>query len=273
VARRYRNRIRVLKGGFEAVRTLLTGPTDLPYALTSITDGNDVARRVLCAELPGMPSYHHCGSLSTFALCPSIRLLPKGVERATANDIPAIAVLLQRTYRHYDFAPVWSAAELASLLAAGHLRIDDFLIVRCGPGVRACLAVWDQNAMKQTVVRGYSPPLALARPLLNVISPLTGMPRMPETGQPLRQVYLSHVAVDEDDSRIFQSLLSAGLTLSRQRGFDVALTGFSSLHPFSAVVRRRAALHYRSDLYLVSWDKAGPERTEARLPHPEIAIM
>lgn len=275
VVRGYRNRIRVLKGGFEAVRTLLANPADLPYALTSITSGNDAARRVLCAELPGMPVYHPCGSLSTFALRPSIRAFPRNVERATVADIPAIAILLQRVYRHYDFAPIWNNAGFRHLLAAGGLRIDDILIVRHGPGVRACLAVWDQSAAKQTMVRGYAPGLAIMRPLLNLISPLTGMPRMPAADQPLRQAYLSHVAVEDEDSETFQALLTAGLTRARQQGFDVALTGFASAHPFSAVVRRRGALHYRSDLYLVSWDNTGPARTdnEVRLPHPEIAIM
>ena len=275
VARHHRNRIRVLKGGFKAVRTLLTDPADLPYALTSVTSGNDAARRVLCAGLPGMPTYHPCGELSTFALRTAVRVVPSNIERANASDIPAIAVLLQRVYHRHDYAPQWSAADLEHLISRHGLRVDDILIVRHGPGVKACLAVWDQSAAKQTVVRGYAPGLAGIRPLLNLISPLTGLPRFPAVGQPLRQAYLSHVAVEDQDGDTFRALLSAGLTLARQRGFDVALTGFASAHPFCAVVRQRGALNYRSDLYLVHWgDGALPRGNAAdRPPHPEIAIM
>jgi hypothetical protein len=264
-----------LKGGFEAVRTLLPSPADLPYALTSITSGNNVARRVLCAGIPGLPAYRRCGSLSTFALRPTIQRIAPNIERATDADLPAITLLLQRVYRHYDFTPVWSTREFRYLLASDDLRADDFLIVRHGPGVRACLAVWDRSAVKQAVVRGYAPTLARVRPLLNLISPLTGMARMPGVGQPLRQVYLSHVAVEDDDRETFQALLTAGLTVARQRGFDVALTGFSTAHPFSAAVRKRGVLNYQSDLYLVSWDQATPSHADdrIRLPHPEIALM
>jgi hypothetical protein len=274
VARAYRHRLHVLRSGFEAVRTLLAEPGDLP-ALTSITAGNTIAQRVLCAGLPGMPLYRCCGELSTFALRTAARPVPPGVERATRQDLAAIAVLLQRVYCQHEFAPVWRTADLERLLAVGGLRIGDLLVVRRGPGVRGCLAVWDQGAAKQTVVRGYGTGLGAIRPLLNLVSRFTATPRMPPVGAPLRQVYLSHVAVEENDEAVFRALLTAGLTLARQRGFDMALTGFASAHPFADVVQRSRALRYRSELYRVHWRDTAPssDAAAARVPHPEIAIM
>jgi hypothetical protein len=274
VAHAYRHRIRVLKGGFEAVRTLLAEPEDVP-ALTSITAGNKAAQRVLCAGLPGMPIYRPCGELSTFALRTATRPMSGSVERATLDDLPAIAVLLQRVYRRHDFAPLWRTADLERLFAAGGLRVDDILIVRRGPGVTGCIAVWDQGATKQTVVRGYAAGLASIRPLLNLLSPLTAMPRMPPVGSPLRQVYLSHVAVEDNDEAVFRALLNAGLTLARERGFDMALTGFASAHPFADVVQQYRALRYRSELHRVHWHNPAPASDIATglVPHPEIAIM
>jgi hypothetical protein len=157
VAPAHRHRIRVLRGGFAAVRALLGEPSDLPFALTSITADNESARRVLCSGLPGLPTYRPVGELSTFALRTASAALPPGVEQATPDDIAAIAVLLQRSYRRFQFAPVWTATDLRQLIAAGGLRSGDFLVVRRGPGVCACLAVWDQSIAKQTVVRGYAP--------------------------------------------------------------------------------------------------------------------
>src|SRR5262249_57078922 len=104
------------------------------------------------------------------------------------------------------------------------------------------------------VVRGYGRWLGRLRPLVNLAAPLAGMPRLPPVGTPLRQVYLSHVAVDGDDPDAFRALLSAGLALARRRGFEVALTGFADAHPFAAVPQRRPALGYRSPLFTVPWD-------------------
>jgi hypothetical protein len=275
VAPAYRHRIRVLRGGFEAVRSLLHKTSDLPFALTSITADNDKAARVLCAGLPGLPTYRPAGELATFAIRTRERSMPPGIERATPADLAAIAVLLQRAYRRFQFAPVWRAADLARLIATGGLRIDDVLIVRRGPGLRACLAVWDQRSAKQTVVRGYVPWLGRLRPLVNLAAPLMSMPRLPPPGSPLAQVYLSHVAVEGDDPTVFRSLLAAGLTLARRRGFEVALTGFAAGHPFAAEVRRHRAASYRSLLHLVHRQEAQPliEAMAPRLPHPEIAVM
>jgi hypothetical protein len=275
VAPAYRHRIRALKGGFDAIRRLLDQPADLPYALTSITADNHVAQRVLCAGLPGMPIYRRCGVLSTFALRTTIRAAPSGIETATAADIPAIAVLLQRAYRDFQFAPVWRTADLERLFAAGGLRVEDFLIARRGPGVRACLAVWDQSGIKQTMVRGYASWLDRIRPLANLASPLTGMPRLPRPGSALRQVYLSHLAVEGDDTQTFNALLTAGLTRARRRGFDVALLGLPTAHPFCAAAKRRRAIRYRSLLHLVHWPEAASSVDEVtrRIAYPEIALM
>jgi hypothetical protein len=225
--------------------------------------------------LPELPSYRAVGELSTFALRTKVKALPRGVEQATAADLPAIAVLLQRVYRRFQFAPVWHAADLERLIATGGLRIDDFLIVRHGPGVRACLAVWDQSGAKQTVVRGYAPWLKRLRPLVNLVAPLTGTPHLPPPGAALRQVYLSHVAVEDNDPAVFRALLQAGLALAHRRGFALALTGFATAHPFAAVARERRAAEYRSLLHLVHWPDgaAAAEALGSRLPHPEIAVM
>jgi hypothetical protein len=275
VASSHRHRIRVLRGGFAAVRSLLDAPSDLPFALTSITADNETARRVLGAGLPGLPAYQPVGEIMTFALRTSIIAIPPAVEQATAADIPAIAVLLQRNYRRFQFAPVWQAPDLEQLIARGGLRIDDFLIVRRGPGVRACLAVWDQSAAKQTIVRGYVPWLRRLRPLANLVAPLTAKPRLPRIGASLRQVYLSHIAVEDDDAAVFAALLAGGLTLARRRGFDVALAGFATAHPFAAVVQQRRPATYRSLLHLVHWPDGEDAATTLapRLPHVEIAVL
>jgi hypothetical protein len=275
VAPAYRHRIRVLRGGFAAVRELLEHPDDLPFALTSITADNEAARRLLCAGLPGLPSYRPFRQLSTFALRARAMAMPDGVEQATAADLAAIAVLLQRSYRKFQLAPVWTAVELERLVAVGGLRIEDFLIVRRGPGVSACLAVWDQSGVKQTVVRSYAPWLRRLRPLVNLVAPLTGTPHLPPPGAALRQVYLSHVAVEDNDPSVFHPLLQAGLTIACRRGFEVALTGFASNHAFAAVARKHRAAEYRSLLHLVHWQRgaAEAEALAPRLPHPEIAVM
>jgi hypothetical protein len=189
--------------------------------------------------------------------------------------LPAIAVRLERSYRRFQFAPVWRARSLEQLVRA-NLRPEDFLIVRRGPGIGACLAVWDQSGFKQTVVRGYARPLAMLRPAVNLAAAILRMPRLPAVGVALRQVYLSHLAVTDDDPALFRALIAAGLAEAHRRGFELALVGLAARHPLApALAQAWRHREYRSLLHLVHWDdgRAAAAAVEPRLTHVEIAML
>jgi hypothetical protein len=284
VAPRYRHRLSVLKGGFTAVHQLLHDGRATSYALTVIAADNHAALRLLGANLAGLPSYRPLKSFSTFALRPRNASAQPAVERARADDLAAIAGCLDRCYREYQFAPVWRARDLADPTLCRGLKPDDFLVVRRGRDVAACVALWDQGAFKQTIVDGYAGRLARLRPAINLAAPLLRTPRLPATGEALRQVYLSHLAVPDDDGDIFHALVEAALAETHRRGHALALLGLATRHPLADWLRRRyRPREYRAWLHLVQWnstDKAQPDARlsdvrlpDARLPHVEIAVL
>jgi hypothetical protein len=276
VAPRYRHRLRVLKGGFEAVHRLLHHQRTTAYALTAIAAENRAALRLLGANLPGMPTYHPLEAFSTFAMRTRAARPPAKIEQAGAGDLSAIAVCLARSYRQYQFAPVWRASDLDDPKRCPGLRPDDFLVVRRGPGIAACVALWNQSKFKQTVVAGYSGQLSWARPLVNLVAPLVGMPRLPAAGEPLQQVYLSHLAVERNDEQLFRALMDAALAEAHRRGFALALVGLAARHPLAQVLRRAyRPREYRSLLHLVQWTsgRKALDISAARLPHVEIAVL
>jgi hypothetical protein len=274
IAPHYRHRVRVLRDGFAAIRDVRHAAAT-PYALTAIAADNAPALRLLGANLPGLPTYRPLEPFTTFALRPvraGRSTIP--VEPASGADLPAIAARLARSYRQLQFAPAWSARELRERCPG--LRPEDFLIVRRGPGIAGCVALWDQNGFKQTVVHGYAGALAALRPALNLIAPVLAMPHLPPAGAPLRQVYLSHLAVADDDPEIFIALIGAALAAARRRGFALALTGLAARHPLAAVLARRWRHRaYRSLLHVVHWDdgRRAAEALGSCLPHVEIAVL
>jgi hypothetical protein len=276
VAPRYRHRLGVLKGGFAAVRQLLHGDRATQYALTAITSDNHTALRLLGANLPGMPTYHPVETFSTFALRPRAtsgwnRI---DVQRARPDDISAIAVCLNRTYRQYQFAPLWHARDLTDPVRCRDLSADDFLVVRRGPGIAACVALWNQTAFKQTIAQGYAQPLGSLRPLVNLAAPFLQIPHLPAKGKPLAQVYLSHLAVENNDAGLFRALMRAALAEARRREHTLALVGLATRHPLAQVLARDYRLHeYRTLLHLVQWNDGEKLPSMTRLPHVEIAVM
>ncbi len=269
-----RARIRVLRDGFAALQLLAERADETPFALTSITSDNAVARRLLTAGVPGLPNYRFVGDFSTFALRPRRARTAPEISFAGADDIPALAAFLQRLNSCRQFAQVWTANDLRGLAAFG-LPAERFLLF-CNRGeILGCLGVWDQTEFRQVVVRRYPSYLRSLRPLANILAPVTGLPCLPQEGEPLRQIAFTHLAVEQDDPEIFLSLVEAGLDLAHRLHFGVAAIGFASSRVWTKALKLRSrAIEYRTSLYLVHWLQAvSPLPSLEEYAHPEMALL
>lgn len=264
---------RLLREGFAEVRQRLRDADEMDWDITSILADNHAARRILTASLPGLPDYQWLTGFNTLVYRSDGRSLGQSaIESGEVAGLAAIADCLQRNYRRYQFAPLWDE----STLTKAGLAADDFLVLREGGKVIACAAIWDQRDMKQTVVRAYRWPLGRLRPLLNIVTPLLGLPRLPSPGEILRQGWLSHLACDEDDPRALQLLLSAALQQARQRGLEQLMLGLADEHPLLvAAGGARRHLRYRSDIYRIDWaaSAGGIDTPVTGVPHLELAVL
>lgn len=265
---------RLLRQGFAEVRRRLCDPDELPWDITSILAGNRPARRILSADLPKLPRYRRISGFTTLVYRSGGRRRSADAESGASVGLGAIADCLQRNYRRYRFAPVWDEA---ALRAAG-LESSDFLVLREGGRVTACLGLWDQRPVKQTVVRAYRAPLGRLRPLFNLLAPLGGLPALPPVGSSLSQAFLSHLACDRDDPTAAAELLREGLALAGRRGIEQLTLGLAEGHPLLATARAlRRHLDYRSDIYTVHWPDAseeGPKAMDQGPPlHLEVASL
>lgn len=263
IAGSHRNRVVILKGGFEAMRLFCRDDDDLPFALTSITADNEVAMRILTRGLPGFPTYHPLGDYSTFVLRSSRQKPDARVAAAGADDLPKLARFLNEKAATSQFAPCWTAQGLTTLADKGLPR-DNILLTRDGARLTASIGVWNQLGAKQAVVRRYPSAVKRCRPLLNLLAPLLGSPAFPPLGQPLNLATLTLLAVENDDPSLLRALLQAALAHCRALGFAGAILGAASASPVSVALRRmfRRAIEYRTSLFLAHWPE-GAARVEA----------
>jgi hypothetical protein len=274
----HRGRKRLLAAGYDLLHSLRS-PGETPFDVTSIIADNAVARRLLGAGLPGLPTYREIGPFSTLVLpAGRTRRAPDGVriERGTRERMADVAACIERNRRRYQLAPFFSLDDLLSPERSRGLSPEDFFVAIADGRVAGCLALWDQSAFKQVVVRGYGPRLARWRPWINRLSPLLGTPRLPDPGHILPHAYLSHVAVEEDDPRLFQALAEAAHSEARVRGYAYVVIGLAGPHPWVPWLRRRfRPREYRSVLYAVHWEdgREAAEALDGRLPHVEAALL
>ncbi len=259
----------LLQAGFAACAS--TRRTDeLDFDLTSILDESANARRLLERGLPGLPRYERLCGFTTFTLASAraARRAPdsSGLELrpAGAEEAGLVADFLTRELARHPLASVCRAADL---VAPHPAPADIQLALRSGRLV-GCLALWDQRPFKQTVVRGYAPGLALARVAWNPLAALLGRPVLPAPGTVLPLAFLSHLAVAEDDPRVFAALLGATLAEARRRRIEYASLGLADGHALLPALRAGfRARELGSALYLVHAPGRAAEPGRTRLVH------
>jgi hypothetical protein len=201
--------------------------------------------------------------------------LPDGIRPAREEDTGQLIACLNRNNRPYQFSEVWNETDLHSESRTRGLKIEDFLVATKAGHVMGCVALWDQRAFKQTRVIDYSGPLSMARPFVNVFCGPMGKPKMPARGQLFEQVFVSHLAVDEDDRELTLDLLNSIRIEAARRGgiFNLAL-GMSADDPRLESVRRvTRGLLYSSTLYRVFWPDMEPLAQLEGRARAEIALL
>lgn len=277
---RYRPRAPIIIGGYRMFRELHDSLGVRLY-LTSIAADNLRARRLLERGLPDMPTYRPLDTFVTTmieAWAPGGKL-PPGLHtrRVNLDHMPDVLHCLTRNGQRAQFSPVWRASDLLARVKAGEI---EFVVAKRRERVVGCMAVWDQRAYKQAVIRGYEPRLLRWRRWINLVPGLFNIPRLPPVGTKLNIAYLSHVAVDDDDPDVFAALLGCACGSGDRWRDDLGhrnfVLGLSERHPLLRAVPRMFRRHmYRTNLYVVHWDdgRAAAAGLDDRVCQPEVALL
>lgn len=267
---------RGLSQGFQLYRDLHADGR-APYYLMSIIEDNFPARRLLTSGLPGYPCAREYTRMFTYAVYPvrhrrSVALPHQlRIIRGDESYPSAIVDCLNRNGSRKQYAPYWTCASLFT----ANLTPADFFLALNGDHVIGCMACWDQSTFKQTVLRGYSKSLARWRRMLNGLSTLGGWPYLPDPDTPLRHSYAGHIAVDDDDPRVFAALLRELYNYNLEKGYNYFMIGLAESNPFRSLVKTYHPLTYISQIYLVDWknDMAVMKEIDRRIPGLEIAVL
>lgn len=246
------------------------------YYLMSIVSDNNPARRLLDSKLAHYPHLHLHTHLFTYAIHPARTKKEARIQitRGSIDLIPAIVDCLNRNGTRTQFALYWTMDTLLSALTP-ELAIEDFFLALRKDRVIGCLALWDQQSFKQSIVRGYAGNLARYRKLINLLSPLGGWPMLPEAGTRLNQCFACFLAVDDDNLEIFSALLRALYNETARRNYDYFMLGLSENNPFNGIAKTYRPITYESDIYLACWEDGLTEirAIDSRPSALEIALL
>lgn len=269
----FRKRPGIVRNGFHAVNALAPG---YPHWFTSIAVNNTEARRLLEANLKGMPVYRPQGEMVTLALPASIRCRQNRLQSATSGDVPELVEFYNQQAKNFQYAPVLTETWLRQLNGSNGLRLSDFQLLRENGKLRACFALWDQRRFKQTVVHGYRFPVAQLRGIYNLYARLSGKLTLPPIGQSIDYLFIAFLAVaSETEKTRLRQIIDSALSQAGQRGVNCAMLGLATDNPLLGKLSGYHSQTYRTCIEAVHWpgqiiDDSPPK---GRIIQPEIALL
>lgn len=277
----YRGGLAVARG-YRLFRELhADGRADLYH--TVIAAENRLALATIAAGRAGLPAYRDLGLVHS----PAINLDRRGcrppevdagvaIVRGEVDLLPDIVACLHRNGQRKQFAPCPTVEDFTA--ADGRLRdfrVEDFHVALRGSRVVAVLAGWDQRGFKQTRVAGYAGALRVVRPLWNLGAPALGLPRFPPAGDRLHAFYVTFVAVDGDDPRLFAALLQRCYNDAVGRGYAYVLVGVHARDPLAAALAAHRRTPFQGRLFGVHFEDGAEAfgRLDGRVPHVELSLL
>ncbi len=269
-----RGRYGILRDGYSHLLAMQReAPAD--FYFTSIAADNGRVRRLFENETRGLPHYGFLAELDTLLI--TVPRNPRAVRlrvvTATPSHIPDMIHLLNSPQQ--QLAAVWTAERLLSL-DKHDLPLSRFRLAFDGAQLVGCGALWDQRQFRQTVIRGYSRALGIARPLLNFVGRIVGTPRLPPVNSVLAHAFLSPLAMARHAENRLPEFIESFLTLASQSGIEFLTLALPSDDARLPALRKRYTTRtWRSRLYRVDWPEFTPLKihTKGAVFLPDVALL
>ncbi|MBC8210856.1 MAG: hypothetical protein H8E21_07285 [Gammaproteobacteria bacterium] len=274
ILKKYRNRIRYVRNGYDSIRKIVPEADVIKHWFSSIASENSSARKLLESGLKGLPRYAPIGEVNTIAISVAAAKSCAILERVTEQTVGEFVSFFNSQTGAYQYAPVLNDDWIISQDKQKGLSIDDFYLIRQNLEVVGCLAVWDQRAFKQTVVRGYRFPLNRFRKIHNAWSVVTKRISLPAPGNSLEHVYISFMAFSKGSEHLVVPAIREALAIIKQMSGTFAVTGLSEKNPLTPfLLKHFKTLVYRSCIEAVSWDSLNDKNEQESAVQPEIALL
>ena len=240
--------------------------SDCKWDLMMITDGNELAEKLLLTQRAGLPKAYPLGRYHTLALglnAASPSDLSSGIKinRLTEAELPEWFRFLQQTApAQRELYPVYQTQDLdpeTGLLKG--LKAHHIYVARENGQITGTVSVWDQRAFKQFYIDGYARAIRWFRPLLNGLAKLTGRPSLPRSGEPLHMVFLATICIENDREEVFEALVrKVKADLATAGKYHSLMAGFHESDPLKKVARKFPHVTYTSQPWLLSWEEIEP---------------
>jgi hypothetical protein len=235
--------------------------------LTAVMASNATALQALVRRAPrreAQPHYTLLRRFSAVSLQFLLRRRPSAgryaVRRATRDDVPALAALLDADHRARPFGYRYDTGELEHRFAHWPgLRMEDtYLAFDAGGRLVGCTSAWDPEAVKRYRVLAYRGGMLWMRVGWNAMATVARAPLLPAPGQDFRYFYLCNTSIQGEDPAVFRALLEHVYADFHGRGFHFCTLYLGEDDPLAPALK--GFLQRRLDFHLYAVTPASRPR-------------
>ena len=195
-------------------------------------------------------------------------------EQAQQSNLAKVIDFIQKQYQNKQLSPIYSVKDFNSGRLQG-LSPHDIYVAYQGDKIIATMATWDQSFVRQTHIEGFSRGMKCLRPFYNALSIISPLRKIPAIGDRVPYVYLSMIAVDENDPVIFRALLRHVYRQCRQAQWHYAIAGLHEKDPIAKCLYEYRHIASSGELFIVHDENGKDEvaKLDERIPYVEIASI
>ena len=272
--------IRILSRGLQLARQWHKNSFNVPFYLGAILDDNVAARKPLTSGRAGLPDVRLFGTLYTAGI-PLLKrkhpIVPAGmrIERGSVIGAERIVEFLDRVGRQKQFFPVYTKKDI--LADEGILRgkdLNDFYVAERGNRICGVMASWNQLPYRRRMVTDYSTYARLFKPVIKSLCKVLRLAPIPEPGEPLRNIYASCIAIENNNRELFKLLLNTILCDLHGTGHTLLLAGLMEGDPLLPELKKFIHFPFRTGIYTFSLEKQKfSVQLDGRAPYVELASL
>lgn len=241
--------------GFDFVKKL-DADRNIPFYLSTIIEDNHAARKVLTSNRMSIPKYIDIGRYITYAIL--LQKCNHSIFQSAYNikniiderELNSIIDFINKEGSKKQFYPVYTKKDLMGFKGFDFRNLWGCYDHNELIGVIGC---WDQSSFKQTIVNGYHGKWKIIKPIYNLLSPLMGYKRLPQCGEKIEYLYLSFVAIKDNQPKIYESILKHIYRLYANSKYHYIIVGLHEYDPLNKALSSFKSIKYNSRMYVVSY--------------------
>ena len=170
--------------------------------------------------LKGVCDVERNGTVKLYQILPLIPIMASTeyeYRKATKDDTDAIRRLLTHCYHDYNGTPDFMDEFDRQCNRHPSFSIESMWVAVKSGRIVACAGLWDQEEFRRTVVMKYSKGTKWATRGFKLVGPLTGMPKLPQQGEPFKQLYIRFPGCVAGEEKALKHLIRSQVEHIRKR--------------------------------------------------------